>query len=347
MIKTSYIKNFGQSKFVSLFDAFLNVAKSHTPMWRGTVYVGIKPLYLECNVKWIVDKIESYFVRVLPNVHIENAKELYVLEHIAADFIPKCDNQNAYICFIGDNLNQKPDMIINSHCVFMRSMQTNILYLFDNKYNQLYLGENHLLNKLFNYIFDDYNYTVLHGAAVGFNGYGVLITGLSGYGKSTLAAHCLAKGMQFIGDDRIALHKTQNGVFAHPIYATLSLGDNIPKNIKITSKCRCDSNTKDILVLDKSQIHDCIKVCAVIEPVKLNSKMPQIVKTSNATVITKICKDYSVLNTLTASKNPVLDYKKIFNLLFGLEFFNIQLSESISDNVDTIINFLKTGMKNV
>ena len=346
-MNTNYIKNFNHSEFSLLFERFLQAAKTNTPIWHGTVFIGPKPLYLESNIQWISDKIEQYFVHTIPNAHIDNIKELYVLENISADFIPKPDSQNSYVCFLGDDIYKKPDLFINKHCIFIKNGHQCIIYMYKNDFNSLYLGENHLLNKLFNYIFDEPDFTVLHGAVVGYNNRGVLITGLSGYGKSTLAAFCLARNMQFVADDRVALLKKPSGLYAYPIYTTISLGDNIPKEIKINQTYRTNSNTKDILILNKSQISENIQVTAVIEPCRDKTLPKKIIPCNHTGVITRICKDFSLLNTLTPSKNPIKDWNKIFNLLYGLDFFNINLSDSISDNANAIVNFLQTEKQNV
>ena len=46
---------------------------------------------------------------------------------------------------------------------------------------------------------------LVHGAAVGSGGEGVLITGRGGLGKSTTALSCLAAGLQYVGDDYLVV----------------------------------------------------------------------------------------------------------------------------------------------
>ncbi len=339
-MNTSYIKNFNLSEFMSLFDKLESAVQSSQHKWCGTVYVGTRPLYLECNVQWMTDKIEQYFVNVLPNVKLENTPELYVINK-TYDVFAVPDTEKTYVCCLGDNIYKRPDLIINPHCVFIKKSPKYIMALNDDESNFLYLGENHLLMKLFNYIFDEPNFAVVHGAVVGHNGCGILITGMSGYGKSTLSAHCMARGLQFVGDDRIALCKNSDGLFANPIYTTISLGDNIPSQLQITDTVRPTNSTKDILILDKSQISENIKITAVLEPQKSNCKTPEIIDTKPGHVITRMCMDFSTFNVLTPSKNQIGDWHKIFDLMTGISFYNIKLSESISDNVSAIINFIK------
>lgn len=77
---------------------------------------------------------------------------------------------------------------------------------------------------------------MLHGAAVGVDGKGVIIAGKGGAGKSTLSVACLMAGMDFVGDDYFML--TGSGILqAMPVYSSvclnpdmvLSLGLDLPR----------------------------------------------------------------------------------------------------------------------
>ena len=52
------------------------------------------------------------------------------------------------------------------------------------------------------------NLLILHSAAVGIDGHGVLIVGHGGTGKSTLTCTCLADGFDFVSDDYCLLNAT-------------------------------------------------------------------------------------------------------------------------------------------
>jgi hypothetical protein len=63
---------------------------------------------------------------------------------------------------------------------------------------------------------------LVHAAAVGANGRGVLLAGAAGSGKSTTAAACVEAGMSCAGDDYVLLDASANPV-AHPLYGTVKL----------------------------------------------------------------------------------------------------------------------------
>ncbi|MDO4492778.1 MAG: hypothetical protein Q4C53_02705 [Clostridia bacterium] len=66
-------------------------------------------------------------------------------------------------------------------------------------------------------------YLLLHGAAVGAGGKGVLLSGKGGAGKSTLAVACLLSGLDFVSDDYFFV-KTENGVpVSLPLWRNIGL----------------------------------------------------------------------------------------------------------------------------
>ena len=344
---TNYIKNFNREQFQKLYQKLSDANSAKEPLWRGTVYIGTQPLYIECHVKWLADKIDEYFFKSLPKEHVQNARVLYILNDGVEKFIQAPDIFTTNVIWCDGNIYRQPDLIVHNNCIFARGNNTCFISVDgDEKNNFYHLGENHLLMRLFGYIFNDNADIVLHGAVVGNDNSGVLITGLSGSGKSTLAAHCLHNGLKFVGDDRVALHKENGDVFANPIYTTLSLTEPI-NGLKIKRSFRPRSSTKDIIFLDKSQISDSVKITAIIEPIKTDSDKPIILKSPKAPVFTRICSDYSYLSLLTRSMNPLDDYKKISGLLDGIDTFSLHLSKSVTDNALVIINFLTPGGTNV
>lgn len=342
---TNYTKNFDQSSFDAICDKLQNIAAQNKPVWRGTVYIGEQPLYIECDVQWLAEKIPLYFVKVLENTKIDGSKELYILNRGVYKFISCPDYYTTDIYFTGTNIYKHPDIIVHNNCLFIRKKPVFYLSITEEYGTNFYhLGENHLLMRLLNYIFDDDSNVILHGSAVGNENYGVLITGLSGSGKSTLSAYCLANGMKFVGDDRIALHRENNTVFADPIYTTLSLNETLD-GVKTIFSSRPNGSNKDVYVVDKSQISTHIPIKAIIEPIKSNLESPLITKCAISPVLTRVCMDYSYFSLLARHTNPLNDYKKISGLLAGIDSFKIELSKSINENAKTICNLiLKQGV---
>ncbi len=61
------------------------------------------------------------------------------------------------------------------------------------------------LRTIFNWILGDSGIQMIHAAAVGYKGDGLLMSGLSGSGKSVASLSCLKAGWTFLGDDFVAI----------------------------------------------------------------------------------------------------------------------------------------------
>lgn len=82
-----------------------------------------------------------------------------------------------------------------------------------------------MLTPLFSRMAPDMGMALIHGAGVGVDGHGVILAGLSGSGKSSLASACLRNGMQYVSDDTMFLDKETNR--AYPICSTIHLAPKI------------------------------------------------------------------------------------------------------------------------
>lgn len=67
-------------------------------------------------------------------------------------------------------------------------------------------------------------FQIIHAAMAACDGQGVLFAGFNGTGKSTCALCCLRGGLDYLGDDRIALETSPDGLsIGHSLYSTLWL----------------------------------------------------------------------------------------------------------------------------
>ena len=71
---------------------------------------------------------------------------------------------------------------------------------------------------------------IVHGAAVGLSGRGLLLTGPGGSGKSTTALLCLQNGLSYAGDDytAISLDPTPQ---AHSLYSSIKIGASLKQGL--------------------------------------------------------------------------------------------------------------------
>ncbi len=78
------------------------------------------------------------------------------------------------------------------------------------------------LRNLFHWWMETRGFQLLHGAAVGRDGEGVLITGKGGLGKSTTALACLDAGLDYVGDDYLVVELSPVPR-VHSLYSTAKL----------------------------------------------------------------------------------------------------------------------------
>ncbi|MCE9541843.1 hypothetical protein K8R03_04805 [Candidatus Kaiserbacteria bacterium] len=76
------------------------------------------------------------------------------------------------------------------------------------------------------------NMQLMHGAVVGHAGRGVLLTAPGGSGKSTTAFNCLRQGMEYLGDDYVAITE-KVPITAHGLYASAKLTQDAMSHLPV------------------------------------------------------------------------------------------------------------------
>jgi HPr serine kinase-like protein len=79
---------------------------------------------------------------------------------------------------------------------------------------------------------------VFHASAVALSGRTVTFVGESGVGKTSTAAHLVARGGEFVTDDVLALETASEGVLAHPGAARLSIDARELRRIPVERRTR-------------------------------------------------------------------------------------------------------------
>lgn len=124
--------------------------------------------------------------------------------------------------------------------------------------------------QILHHFFEDSHYCLIHGAGVGINGIGVLLTAKGGSGKSTSALACLSNGWQYVGDDFILLNTNTN--YMYSLYNVAKLEPHQLANFKnlaeITLSKNQDMHKQQIFLFPKYQSRLCrkMKLRAIITP---------------------------------------------------------------------------------
>ncbi len=344
-MKTCFITNFPSDDFARINMRMRDMFTRISPHWCGTIGVGDDVIGVDCRISNIAEKMSAFFVHNIPGGDFNGANIKISLftgnPYDIIDIPAKCE---CVQIFKGANITTMPDIIITpTYACIVRDNEMLFMAApeHDNPLVTLVMGENHLLMRQIRHMLDGGNTFFMHGAVVGYDDYGIMLSGLSGAGKSTLAAWCAHMGMDFVGDDRIAINVRDSVPMANPVYTTVSMSENIP-NFPARVVATNIDRAKDIFVFNPEFVfrHN-IPIRAIIEPVRGNFDVPRIVPVNKTGVLAKIVTDYSNMGCLINSPNPINDWRDISNLFAGVEVYHLQIGPNIADNANTICNFIK------
>lgn len=182
---------------------------------------------------------------------------------------------------------------------------------------------------------------LLHAAAVGNDGGGVLIVGKSGSGKSTLSLSCLLDGMEFIGDDYILI--TASGPLrARPIYtlaaANQDVLDQLPLDKVPSVYVDHLSNGKPQLVLGGGLMCPELPIKAVVLPVVSGEEEPYFQKVDHGGVLTKLI--HSSTSQINICRNTQL-IRRMSMRLFTLPCYEMHVSPQLMKNPAALRRFIE------
>jgi hypothetical protein len=115
--------------------------------------------------------------------------------------------------------------------------------------NLPYWSKSSPLRTLFHWLLERWGLQLIHGAAIGTEHGGVLITGKGGVGKSTSSLACLAAGMTFLGDDYLIVGLDPEPT-AYTLYSTAKL---VPAQLaqlpELAPLVRCEAGADEKAVI--------------------------------------------------------------------------------------------------
>jgi hypothetical protein len=124
---------------------------------------------------------------------------------------------------------------------------------------------------------------LLHAAAVGEGGRGVLLAGKSGSGKSTTAVACMAAGLDYAGDDHVFLDLKRSGRI-YGIYATAKLNDDMYKKLgwlpQFDTQFPKKPGEKNTWYIKENALSKCMDIKAVLVPSVWDSINSKIIETA-------------------------------------------------------------------
>ena len=126
------------------------------------------------------------------------------------------------------------------------------------------------MRMLFNWHSNAVGALMVHAAAVGVDGLGVLIVGRSGAGKSTTSLQCLVQGMDYLGDDYVAVSRDA-APLAHQLYRGCKVMDDAFDRLPELRKrvlMRNPERNKSVVILDETagRLVPSLQIVAIVRP---------------------------------------------------------------------------------
>lgn len=147
------------------------------------------------------------------------------------------------------------------------------------------------LRYVFDFLARDWGGCLIHGAAVGCGGKGILIGGPGGIGKSTLALECVRQGFGYVGDDYCVVESGR----CHSLYGTGKRSGKdqarLPWFGALCQERKIASNEKTILFVNETwpeRMATCLEIKALVSPRFSSDEVPRMEATGAGDVLKRL-----------------------------------------------------------
>ncbi len=171
---------------------------------------------------------------------------------------------------------------------------------------------------------------MLHAAAVGKDGHGVLIAGHGGTGKSTLACSCLADGFDFISDDYCLLSAAGFRT-VYPIYTNVSLNPDSLAGLPLFKPFEIlpMQAEKSSFTVSETVIKSALPVEAIILPQITDNTEPEITMDKSSRALVQVI--YSTNKQLGYFFDTAF-VRKLAQRLLGMPVYRFSLTKDLQKN---------------
>lgn len=200
----------------------------------------------------------------------------------------------------------------------------------------------HTLAGLFSRWASESDQILLHAAAVGTDGVGVLVVGRSGSGKSTFSVSCLAAGMDFVSDD-YTLVSGSGPLCAMPLYTSVAVNPDMHKKLPQLGEPSVTPNAawcngKLQFHLRREQICPRLTIKAIVMPKISGKDEPSIHLSTAGAAMTQML--HSSLTQLDRNRDTALMHQTAARLS-GLPVYEMQMSTDLTKNHVFLREFIK------
>lgn len=200
----------------------------------------------------------------------------------------------------------------------------------------------HTLAGLFSRWASEADRIMLHAAAVGCNGKGVLVVGRSGSGKSTFSVSCLLAGLDFVSDD-YTLVSASGPLCAMPLYTNVAVNPDMYAKLpqlglpSVTPRATW-CNGKLQFQLENHQICQHMEIKAIIMPKISGKPEPAITVSTAGAAMTQML--HSSITQLDRNRDTHL-MQQMASRLSGLPVYDMHMSTDLTKNPAFLRRFIE------
>lgn len=222
-------------------------------------------------------------------------------------------------------------------------------YAVDNLEPEEFIKRGHIFVQTFNRLLKSNSAGLVHGAAVGLDGKGILFCARGQRGKSTLAVQAMLDGFDYVSDDYLVLGKEEGGLYAWPIYSIITLSAMMWGDLYrvLDAKFVSNNGRKDKYVFDIEKYHPRFvsryPITCCMFPQVVSEPEPNIVRCTQAgkgRAITQLV--HSTINQM-GDRHDIATIKKWITFVRDLPCYQINLCRDISKNLRCLRDFLENG----
>lgn len=178
---------------------------------------------------------------------------------------------------------------------------------------------------------------LLHGAAVGIDGTGVLVVGRSGRGKSTFAVSCLTEGLDFVSDDYTLL--TASGPLeAMPLYSCVGVRQDMWEKLPQLGQPSAMILGKPLFEIPGERYCPKLKIKAIVMPMVAGDDEPSIYPISRTGAMAQL-----IGSTITQleSRHDTALIQKMSARLAQLPVYEMRMSTDLTKNPAFLRSFIE------
>lgn len=237
------------------------------------------------------------------------------------------------------------NMVVHAH----NPLAKTYYYAVKNLAPEEFIKHGHIFVQTLNKLLKTPSSALVHGAAVGLDGKGILFCARGQRGKSTLAVKSMLDGFDYVSDDYLVLGEEVGNLYAWPIYSIITLSPMMYGDLYATLDAKFVSNNarKDKYVFNIANYHERF---VKRYPIAL-CMFPQIVHDPEPSIVlcTPVGRGRAIVELVHSTISQMGDQhdietvKKLMGFVRDLPFYQINLCRDIEKNLKCLRNFLQSG----